>query len=229
MKHETIFSTQKLRMAVLDYGTNFSRRGMDACGRDYSATEVMDEGSFVAFLRNRDLKPSQLLDFGQEFSKFQQIPGVDLLLLVFQSGEKRYLRSVNYLGHRISTFLLDVKQPSCEEVLRLERLVLVESHPPLADVSIDGRKIGEAPVWVLLKEGAYQVHCSLPDQVFKPVPFSVPRDTRVLCQRENSAVRNLPGQSDEPTLEEGASSIFLYLLGAAASVAAVLVPILIFF
>jgi hypothetical protein len=215
-------------MGWIDFGTGVSPEGIEKCPEEYSATEVFNEPTMISLLRSKGLEPNQLLQWGTRYDAFAQLPEVQLLFLFFRVGDIRYLRTVNRLGQFATTVILDVSRPNCKDLIRSQKMVLVQSHPPIADVLIDGRKVGEAPIWVHLKDGAYVAACLLPGQTFKPVPFTIPHDSRVLCQRENSAAQNVPGEPDKPTIEEGVSSVFLYLVGSAASIAAIVVPFLIF-
>lgn len=229
MRHEVIRSTQLLKIALIDFGTGFDRRGLDDCSNDLPAVAVVSEASLVTSLRKDGILPTTLLEWGNDFNRFQTVEGLHLLFLVFGDGTKKYLRAVNYLSQAVSTVVLDVASPKCDELLRMERMVVIESHPPIADVDLAGRRIGEAPVWVWLRSGSYEVNCSLPGQVFKPIRLAVPGTLRVLCQRENTEAARTIDQPEYQTGEEKAGSILVYVVAAAASVAAVVVPLLLLF
>ncbi|MFH1263297.1 MAG: hypothetical protein V1495_07655 [Pseudomonadota bacterium] len=229
MRHEEIRSTQQLKIGLIDFGAGFDRRGIDGCADQFPKIEVVGEPALVSSLRKEGIYSERLLEWGSDFGSFRSVRGFHILFLTFELDGRTYLRSVNYLRQSVSTVVLDVKSPSCEELLRKERMVVVESHPQIADVGIGERKIGEAPVWVWLRPGDYKIDCILPEQIFKPVPLKVPGTVRVLCQRENSsAVTRGADQPEEMTGEEKAGSVLVYIVGGAASIAAILLPILFF-
>lgn len=229
MRREAIRATQLLKVAWIDFGSGVDRRGFQACPEAFPGIEVIGEPSLIPTLRKDGILPEHLLEWESDFPRFRSIQGLHLLFLVFEAGPKIYLRTVNYLSESVSTVVLDVPSPKCEELLRKERVVVFESHPPIADVFLAGRRIGEAPVWVWLRNGNYEVSCALPGQIFKPIDFAVPGPVRVLCQRENTRPATGADQADETTAEEKAGSVLIYLLGAAASIAVIVLPILFLF
>jgi hypothetical protein len=229
MRGEEIRSTKLLRVGWIDFGTRAGRRGVDRCPEEFPALEVRSEASLVAAWRKEGVLPEHLLQWGSDFSRFRPIRDLHLLFLVFEEGPKRYLRAVNFLSRSVSTVVLDVASPRCEELLRKERLVGIDSHPPIADVSVDGRVVGEAPIWISLRKGSYEISCALSGETFKPMEISIPGVVKVLCQRENTDSRSSLERDDDITSGEKAGSVLVYLLGAAASLAAVILPILFLF
>ncbi len=230
MKDEKIFSISTLNLALFDPGVVINRKGLRACGNEFPHVNVLEETEVHRALRNHGFSPEELLSFGDRFDAYSSFSEFHLLLIPFENKGQAYLRIVNFLGKYVSTVLLDVRNPKCVDLLRAQRLVVVDSQPPLADVQVDGRAVGEAPVWIWLKDGTYEVKCALPGQIFKPISVVVPKDVMTICQRENTTSKAGPGDSDEKmTAEEGAGSVLVYIVGAAATAAAIIIPLLFLF
>ena len=216
-------------MGLIDYGVNLNRSGIDSCSEEFQSIQIQSEPSIVAMLRHEGILPEELLRWGNEFGRFQVLSQFDLLFLVLRSEGVTYLRTINYLAKFVTTVILDQTIPACIDLLRANRLVLIESHPPFADVIMDDRVIGEAPLWVWLRDGVYEIRCSLPEQFFKSVQFVVPKDFRMLCQRENRQVKGGMTQEDEVTMDEKVGSVLVYVLAGVTSLAAIILPFLLFF
>lgn len=226
MRDKPIFSSQKLHIAILGFGLSLDRGQFNRCAQDFPALTVYSEPDTVAILREQRIYPEKLLEWGEDFSLYQRLQGIELFLLTFEENGVSYLRTVNYLSRSISTVVLDIASPSCIQLLKSQRLLLVQSHPPLADVAINGRNLGEAPIWTQLKDGRYQVSCKLPGEVFRPVSVLIPEDVQVLCQRENTSGDR---QSKEIGTDEAVGSVFIFVVGALVSLAAAVLPFLFFF
>lgn len=225
LKNREIYSAQLLRIGLVDFGTGFNRRGLDRCPNEFPAVEVESEAALLDRWKQSGLAPEHLLTWGEDFARFRAVGNLHLLFLVFEQDSKPYLRSVNFLSRTVSTVKLDVAGPRCDELLRKERVIVVDSYPPLADVSLGGRVVGEAPAWIALPKGTHEVRCELPGQIFKPVAVTIPGVVQALCQRENTA----PPEQDELTGSEKAGSVLVYVVGGLASIAAVVLPLLFLF
>ena len=105
-------------------------------------------------------------------------------------------------------------------------MVFADSHPPLADLSVDERPLGEAPLWIWLRDGAYRLGCKLPEQRFKSVSFTVPRASSVLCQREETMAVSDVRTDEKMSGEEKAGSVLVWMSGMAGTLAAIILPIL---
>ena len=229
MRDEAIVSTQKLRIGLFDFSKGFDRSGLRKCPNDVPSVELVEEAAVHRQARDLGITPEKMLEWEERFDAFSPLRGYHLLLLVFRGPGKTYLRTVNFLGRYVSTVEMDVGSPSCRDILRTQRLVVIDSSPPIADVKIDGRMVGEAPVWTWLKDGNYSVECVLPGEVFSKVSLDVPKTVDVFCQRENVQPSGAGIERDDSTAEEKAGSLLVYIVGAAAAIAAIVVPILVLF
>ena len=229
MRDESILSTQKLKIALYDFGTRFDRSALKQCGNAFPAVELAEEAELKRILRKQGLEPKDLLRWGENFESFQTIRDFHLLLITFVENRRVYLRAINYFGKYVSTVMLDVKRPTCAHILRGQRFMVVDSSPPIADVKVDDRFIGEAPVWTWLKDGQYVVNCALPGQIFNPLSVKIPIDVHVLCRRENISSSSVPNTEEKASMEEKAGSVLVYIVGGAAALAAIVLPILLLF
>ena len=105
-------------------------------------------------------------------------------------------------------------------------MVFLDSHPPLADLILDDRPIGEAPLWVWLRDGKYRIQCKLEGERFQPVTLTVPKVASVLCQREDVTGVTDVKTDEKMTAEEKAGSVLIWTAGMAGTLAAILIPIL---
>ncbi|MFH1017767.1 MAG: PEGA domain-containing protein [Pseudomonadota bacterium] len=228
MKGEAIHSTSRFTMAILNLGSALDRTLLEQCPASYPGLEVLDDTAVHRAARNAGVRAEGLLAFGETFPQFERIQGFQLLLIAFRSGKQDYLRTVNYLGGYVSTVLLDIPRPRCDDIFRAQRLIVIDSVPPMADVKVDGREIGEAPAWVWLRDGKYKTQCVMQGHTFKPVTVAVPQASRAVCMREevNPKTAAEADQMEPMSAEEKAGSILVYIVGAAASLAAIIIPIL---
>ncbi|MEZ4845704.1 MAG: PEGA domain-containing protein [Bdellovibrionota bacterium] len=100
------------------------------------------------------------------------------------------------MNKRVITMSLPPESFSCENVLAAARILVVDSIPPFADVYINERKIGEAPIWTSLDDGTYEVQCQLPDDIFPKKTIQMPGTAKHLCKRENLSMRSLEADHD---------------------------------
>jgi hypothetical protein len=226
MSGETIFYASELKMAVFDFGTGLDRSRLEECSREFPSVEILGEDGVHRALRAAGLTPNTLLAWGEDFESFRQLKGLHLLLLVFPRDNRTYLRTVNYLGRYVTTVVLDVARPGCEDIFRAQRVVSIESHPPYADIQLDGRGIGESPLWAWLRDGTYEIQCRSPGEKFRPVKLQIPKDVRVQCLRENVKSDTRAAEDEPMTAGEKTGSVLVFLVGAIAAVAAILIPLL---
>ena len=96
----------------------------------------------------------------KDFETYNNIKNFSMLMMTFRNKEqKNFVRLINFLNKRVVTLSLTPESFSCENVLAAARVVVVDSIPPFADVYINDRKIGEAPVWTSLDDGTDEVQC----------------------------------------------------------------------
>ncbi len=232
MKGEAIRSAHRFTMAIINFGSALDRTLLEQCPSEYPGLEVLDDTAVHRAARDAGFTAQDTLRFGDSFAKFERMQGFQLLLIAFRSGKQDYLRTVNYLGGYVSTVVLDLPRPRCDDIFRAQRLVVIDSVPPMADVSVDGRPIGEAPAWVWLRDGNYKAQCQMEGHTFSPVPIAVPKTPRAVCMREetNSKIAaTKEGEMDPMTGEEKAGSVLIYIAGAAATAAAIILPLLFLF
>jgi hypothetical protein len=230
MEEEAIPSFSTLRIAVFNRGSGLDRTALEACPAQYPQVEVLDEVAVHRALRAAGMTPDALLALGDRFAAYGPFRDFQLLLIAFRAGGRDHLRIVNFPGRYVTTVLLDVPRPTCNQILAGQRLVSLDSIPPLADLKVDERPVGQAPLWLWLRDGDYRVECAEVGHTFKPVPLKVPAQTRLVCQREEMV--SAPGGAMEPepmTGEEKAGSVLVTILGIAATAAAVILPILFLF
>jgi hypothetical protein len=194
----------------------------------YPNISVEDDVAVHRLARDSGIPVATLYNPATPYEEYEKIQGVHLLLLAYKSGNADYLKVVNYLGRYVSTVQLDVSRPTCKQLFQAQRIVLIDSNPPYADISLADRKLGEAPLWLWLKDGEYQINCELPEQKFKPKRISVPKDIDVICQREDVALNDNMQEEVKMTGEEKAGSVLIYVVGAIASAAAIILPFLLF-
>jgi hypothetical protein len=228
MRNEALNSSSAMRVAIFNKGTRLDRTALEACTRDFSKMEVLDETYVHRAARDGGVSVHELFSLGDRYAAYSAFREFELLLIAFRSGDKDYLRIVNNLGGYVSTVVLDIPKPTCKDIFSSQRIVLLDSVPPFADVSVDGRKVGEAPRWVWLKDGTYKQDCTLTEHTFKPVKFSIPTDQRAYCQREATTGKSAPDAEEKMSVEEGAGSVLMYIAGAAGTIAAILIPLLLF-
>ena len=226
MKDESIVSSHRLHVGIFDYGSELDTSALASCSDQFPSVEILNEKAVHRSLRDSGLNPERVFEFGDHFDSYLQIRGFHLLVLAFEADGKSYLRMVNYIGRYVSTVLLDVKSPTCGDFFRAQRFLVVESHPPLADVFVDERPIGEAPVWTWLRDGTYEVTCKLTGQFYKPIDVKIPSENRVTCYRENMTSEQRAKEEEKMSAEEGAGVVLLTIIGIAGSIAVALLPIL---
>ncbi len=227
MRDHSIRSIARLTVGYLDFGTGLDLRFWSGCVAAWPSLAVYEEGSFLLALKNQGIEGVDLLSRGETFKRFEEIKGVTLLLLYFREGENLRVRTVNYLSRKVTTTTVRPDQHSCRGLFGQQNLVAIESHPPIADVFIDNRQIGEAPVWTHLRPGRYQIGCRLPQNTFRPETITVPNDTKILCQRENQ--QGMDESLGDVSTGDKLGAALVYLVGIAASVAAaILLPIFVF-
>ncbi len=228
MRDEKVFFSNKFRVAVFDYGSGFHRSGLDQCEQEFPAVEVVGETYVHRILRNAGLNPEEMARFGDVFEPYKKLRGIHLLLIAFREGGEHYLRIVNYLGRYVSTVVLDIQNPTCEDILRAQRIVAVESNPPFADIQMNGRKLGESPLWIFLRDGSYEIECKLPGQMFSPIRFKMPGTAHVQCSRENVQSKAQVDEFHKMSGEEKAGSVLIYLVGIAGAIGLGILPFLLF-
>lgn len=229
MAGEVIPYRKTLRIGLYDWDKGMDRSGLTDCAQKFESISFLEEADVHRALRDSGLSQKGLFSLGDSFESYETLQGFDLLLLSFPSGAKRYLRMVNYMGRYTSIVTIDESPVSCEALLKAQRLVQIDSVPPFADISLGKRAAGEASEWLWLKDGSYDLRCTLPGSVFKPVSFMMPGPAQVLCQHEGgSGVNSVREGADGATAEEAAGSVLVYIVGVAASLAAIIVPILLF-
>ena len=199
------------------------------CFRNLPANQIFSTNSTEKTLSLNGPSKDQLIDSlqAQGFQPYQHVKNFSLLLLFFQSSQQQnYIRIINYLSKQVETVELPSNQLSCKRLLAEAKLLSIDSHPPFADVYIDDRMIGEAPLWTSLDEGLYEVQCKLPDDAFPKTTLRMPGTTELLCSRENQSTTNM--ENRKTSASEKTESWFLYGLIAAISAGGIILPFLIF-
>lgn len=228
MAGQPIHAVQDLRIAYFTHNSKADPRFLLGCADDFPALHVLDESVVHRMLRDQGIPLETFLNWGENFAEYERLKGLHLLFIFFSDGGKNYLRSVNYMGRYVTSAVMDVS-PTCGQLLRSQRLFVVDSVPPIADVKLEDRLIGEAPVWTWLRDGKYAFTCELPGQSFKPVAATIPGDLRVVCQRENVQEKSPGVQEDKVSTEEGMGAVLVYIVSGLATLAAIVLPILFFF
>lgn len=229
MRGESLYSAAVLNVALFDPEKVMDRSQYENCDREFSTVKMLYESDVHRSLRDANIGAQSLLLKGADFAPYESLKGFHLLFLPFQRGGVKYLRTVNFLGRYVSTVVLDIEKPDCGQLFAAQRLVQVDSHPPFADLDVDGRPAGEAPRWLWLRDGAYTLECALPGEVFKPQRFRMPTQENVICGRENTQAKAAVTEDEKMTAEEKGGAVMVYLVGIAGTLAAIVLPILFLF
>ena len=136
---------------------------------------------------------------------------------------------INFLSKQVRTVTIPADQFTCENVLSTARMLVIDSIPPYADVYLNNRKIGEAPVWTSLSDGTYEVQCKLPEDDFPKRSLQVPGTPQYFCKRQNQSMHSIETDGDRhATREEKSQSVFLYGIAGLFTAAGAILPFLIF-
>lgn len=233
MKNESIRSIQKMRVGLVELTSHqLDPSKIYDCLKEYPSASITLDGQTKQELESVGWLSDQLIQSlqAQDFQTYHNIKNYSLLLMLFKNKEqKNFIRLINFLSQQVITLSLNPEQFSCENVFNSARLIVVDSIPPYADVLINGRAIGEAPIWTSLRDGTYEVQCQLPDDVFPKSTLQIPGKSKILCKRENQAIQSIEHNNDETAdVSEKTNSWFLYGLVGALSVGGAILPFLVF-
>lgn len=233
MANKTIRTVQKMRVGVIDlnvHGLNSST--FFECSKNYPKITLSLDGNTREELSQQGwTKNKWIASLNEEsFEQYGEIEKYSLLLLVFKNKSgKNFVRSVNFLSKQVRTREFSEENFTCENVYSEARLQVIDSHPPFADIYLDERLIGEAPLWTSLQDGTYEVLCKLPEDVFPTSTLKVPGVVSHLCKRGNLKNMSMEHSSDsDDDAYEKSQGWFLYLLVGAASIGGAILPFLIF-
>lgn len=233
MQNASIRTIPKLRVGVVELSSHdFNIPFFYECMKNLPSNTLVLDGQTRQELESSNWYSDNLIASlkTQDFAAYNNIKNFSVLLLIFKNKEqKSFVRMINFLSKQVRTVALTEDQFSCENVLSNARVLVVESIPPFADVYIDNRKIGEAPVWTSLNDGNYEVQCKLPEDVFPKKTLKVPGPIQYLCKRDNQSVRSIENDSDNnATFSEKSQSVFLYAFLGLVSVGGAVLPFLLF-
>ena len=205
---------------------------MYECMKNFSASSVTLDGQTREELESVGwYSDNMIASLSQpNFELYSNIKNFSLLMMLFRNKEqKNFVRLVNFLNKRVITMSLPPESFTCENVLAAARVVMIDSIPPFADVYVNERKIGEAPVWTSLDDGTYEVQCQLPDDIFPKKTIQMPGTAKHLCKRENLSMRSMEADHDRNAeAGEKTNSYFLYGLVGALSIGGAILPFLLF-
>ncbi len=232
MRNETIGTIHKLRVGMVNLNDNDLKQSLFySCMQDFPSAILSSEGSTEQELESIGFSKEKLIQTlkAQRFETYGDVKNFSLLLLLFKNNEQQnYVRLVNFLSKQIRTVTLEPDQLTCENVFLAVRLLVIDSHPPFADVYVNDRMIGEAPVWTSLKDGKYDVQCKLPGNIFPRAPLQVPGTVEFLCKRENQTTTGIETEDENPSFGEKTQAVLLYGFLGAISISSILLPFLVF-
>jgi hypothetical protein len=223
---------QKIRVGIIELNeTTLNTSGLLECSKNYPGMQVTLNGATREELSQKNwTKNRWVASLAHEtFEQYDDITGYGLLLLIFRNKqEKTFVRTVNFLSKQVRTNPFEPETFECEQVYSTAKIQVIDSHPPFADVYIDDQQIGEAPVWMGLPNGTYDLQCKLPSDAFPKTTLKVPGDVFTLCKRGNQMGRGNVNNSDEDDAYEKSQGWFLYLMIGALSVGSAVLPFLLF-
>lgn len=230
---DSIRTVKKLRVGMVELSSHgFDTAAFYDCMKDYPSAWVgMDSQT------QRDLEADGWMMDNlvgslqkQDFETYKNIKNFSLLLLLFKNKEqKNFIRTVNFLSKQVRTLSISSDQFTCENILASAKLIAVDSIPPFADVYINDRKIGEAPIWTSLENGNYDLQCKLPDDAFSKTSLQVPGHVKFLCKRQNQTMLGIETSTDENAdADEKAGSWFLYTVAGIFTLGGAVLPFLLF-
>ncbi len=233
MSKDYIRTVQKMRVGMVELtSSELDSTAFYNCMKDYPSSGIALDGQTRQDLESVGWQSDNMIASlqTQDFETYSNIKNYSLLLLLFKNKEqKNYVRLINFLSKQVLTLSLTPDQFSCENVLAAARMIVIDSIPPYADVYINERKIGEAPVWTSLEKGTYEVGCKLPDDTFPKKPLQIPGNVKFLCTRENQSMQSIEYDNDQNAdFSEKSQSWFLYGVIGLLSVGGAVLPFLIF-
>lgn len=232
MRNESILTTQKLNIGLLDLSPNdYNEVSFYECIKQYPSIVILSRGSTEKKLLDQGYSKESFVQSlkSQTFEPYENVKNFSVLIFMFKNKEgTNYVRFINFFSKQIRTITMPLQEFSCENIFTTLRLVSIDSHPPLADVYIDDRLIGEAPVWTSLKDGIYDLQCKLPGNVFSRTKIQLPGKIQYLCQRENQSTIGMEEEDENATLGEKSQNWLLYIFVGAASIGAAVLPFLLF-
>jgi hypothetical protein len=233
MGHAPIRTIQKFRVGLVELSSNdFNPSSFYDCMKNYPSAGVALDGQSRKELESEGWYSDNMVASLQknDFEMYGNIKNFSLVLLLFKNKEqKNFIRLINFLSKQVRTLSVEPEQFTCENVLAAAKMLVIDSIPPYADVYINNRKIGEAPVWTSLSNGNYEVQCKLPDDAFPPKTLTVPETINFLCKRENQTMQGIEtGTDDNADIREKTGSWLIYGLVGALSIGGTLLPFLIF-
>lgn len=232
MRNESIRTVQKLNIGLLDLSPNdYSESAFYECAKELQSTVILSRGATEKKLLDQGITKESFIQTiqSQNFDPYSNIHDFSLLIFMFKNKENiNYVRLVNFLSKQTRTVMLAVDQFNCENIFTALRMITIDSHPPLADIYIDDRLIGEAPLWTSLKDGMYDLQCKLPGHVFSKTKIEVPGKIQYLCQRENQVTMGMEDEDENSSFLEKSQNWFLYIFAGAASIGVAILPFLLF-
>jgi PEGA domain len=233
MKYASINSVQKFRLGLVELTSHeFNPAFFYDCMKSFPGSSVALDGQTRQELESEGWYSDNMIASlqKQDFETYSNIKNFSLLMMMFRNKEqKNFVRLVNFLNKRVITLSMTPESFSCENVLAAARVLVVDSIPPFADVYINDRKIGEAPIWTALDDGTYEVQCKLPDDIFPKKTLQIPGTVKHLCKRENLSMRSIEAEHDQNAERgEKSNSYFLYGVFGVLSLGGAVLPFLIF-
>ncbi|MCB1197408.1 MAG: PEGA domain-containing protein [Deltaproteobacteria bacterium] len=125
-----------------------------------------------------------LLSFLQDesYKHYKDQDQFHLMLFFFQSKGVDYLRVVNAFTKTVSTIKMPANQVAkLGQILQAQNLVYIASKPSLADIYINERLLGEAPLWVSLEQGSFDLVCKLPGFSGDKMTLTIPGPLQHTC------------------------------------------------
>ncbi len=233
MKQDSIRTVQKFRVGMVELSSNaFDASIFYDCMKNYPSAGIALDGQTRQELEATGWFSDNMIASlqKQDFETYGNIKNFSLLMMLFKNKEqKNFIRLVNFLSKQVITLSLEPEQFACENVLAAAKLMVIDSVPPYADVYINNRQIGEAPVWTSLNSGTYELQCKLPDDSFPKTTLKVPGNVKYLCKRQNQTMQGIENSNDENSDgSEKTQSWFLYGLVGLLSLGSAVLPFLLF-
>lgn len=233
MENASIRTVSKLRVGVVELSSHdFNIPFLYECMKGLPANGMLLDGQTRQELQTENWYSDNLIASLQknDFATYENIKNFSLVMLLFKNKEqKSFVRLINFLSKQVRTVPMSTEQFTCENVLQTARLLLVDSIPPYADVYLNDRKVGEAPIWTSLSDGTYEVQCKLPDDVFPKKTVQIPDTFQHFCKRSNQSMHSIEHDSDDnATASEKSQSLFIYAVLGLISAAGAVLPFLLF-
>lgn len=184
--HQVLFS-KILKVATYEYNAHtLDIEGIFFCTHPY-CTDVLIANPHVSKKAFDELgwTSEVLRSFlaSESYEPYEKQSQFHIMIFLFQSDGVDYVRVVNGFTKKVTTTAFKAgSKVNLEDLLASQNILYVHSKPTLADVYIGSQKTTEAPVWLSLNKGKYEIQCKLPSRKSPPEKIHIPGPVMYLCE-----------------------------------------------